>query len=369
LHHGGLMSRFSARELSLILFFWMALASLSSINWLVDPRGPGIRLGRTGPIAMTFIEAAVWAVLTPLIFWLVATVSASTVSSGRTTPWIHLPLLLLVGVAVSVGVFVLLDFVRTLVFDVAPRRGGGVFAPMRGIARFRFANHLLVYCGVLVAGYARLFFLREQQRTTEAVQLRAQLSDARLSALRMQLNPHFLFNTLHAISALVERDPAGVRKMVARLSELLRTTIDGQSSDVVPLRDEIAFLKRYLEIMEIRFQGRLRVSIDVDDALLPALVPNLILQPIVENALEHGASRALEEGRVEISARRVGMQLVLKVRDNGPGLDDEVQTGIGLANTRARLAQLYADAGTLTLDGAVEGGLEVTMVLPLRGIA
>ncbi|HEX7830843.1 MAG TPA: histidine kinase [Thermoanaerobaculia bacterium] len=355
------MSRFSSRELALIFLFWTALATLSSINWLVDPRGPGIRLGRTGPIAMTFVEAFTWAVLTPLIFWIVTRMP----SSGSL--WIRVPVLILIGVAVAIGVYVFLDFVRTLVFETPTRRGGApVFAPMRGIARFRFANHLLVYSGVLVAGYARLFFLRDRERQTEAVELRAQLSDARLSALRMQLNPHFLFNTLHAISALVERDPSGVRKVIARLSELLRHTIDSKAADMVPLRDELAFLRRYIEIMEIRFQGRLRVTMNVADDTLGALVPNLILQPIVENALEHGASRALGEGQLTIEAHRDAARLVMTVCDNGPGLGENPETGVGVANTRARLAQLYGDAGTLTLAPGPNAGVLATITLPLR---
>ena len=148
-----------------------------------------------------------------------------------------------------------------------------------------------MYLAVLAAGFAREYFVRDQIRQRQAVELQAQLADARLSALRMQINPHFLFNTLHAISALVDRDPAGVRRMIARLSELLRMTIDRQAADEVPLREELAFLRRYIEIMEIRFQGALHVSTKVDNETLDALVPNLILQPIVENALEHGVSR------------------------------------------------------------------------------
>ncbi len=354
------MTRFSSREIALIALFWTALATLSSINFLVDPRGPGIRLGRTGPIAMTFIEAWTWALLTPLIFWIVARYSGAS--------WGRLTLFIVIGIALAIGIYVFLDFVRELVFEVQPRRGGAAFAPLRGIARFRFANHFLVYCGVLVAGYARLFFLRERERATEAVALRAQLSDARLSALRMQLNPHFLFNTLHAISALVERDPSGVRKIIARLSELLRHTIDSNASAVVPLREELAFLKRYIEIMEIRFQGRLRVTMNVDDDALDVPVPNLILQPIVENALEHGAARALDEGQLLIEGHRDPVGLTLIVRDNGPGLDESAPTGVGIANTRARLAQLYGDASALTLARASEsGGVIATITIPIGG--
>jgi len=180
----------------------------------------------------------------------------------------------------------------------------------------------------------------------------------------MQINPHFLFNTLHAVSALVERDPGGVRRMIARLSELLRHTIESHATDEVPLREELAFLKRYIEIMEIRFQGRLQVEIKIDDDTLDALVPNLVLQPIVENALEHGVNRATGDGRVSIAARRDGTRLVLSVRDNGPGLDAKNESGVGLANTRARLEQLYGAAASLSLSSADGGGVLAEIALP-----
>ena len=216
-------------------------------------------------------------------------------------------------------------------------------------------NPLLVYLAVLAAGFARNYYIGDQRRLEESAELRAQLADARLDALRMQLNPHFLFNTLHAVSALVDRDPAGVRRMIARLSELLRHTIESRGSDEVPLRDELDFLRRYIEIMEVRFQGRLRVETSIAPDVTDALVPNLILQPIVENALEHGAARATSEGRVTITARRSGDDLLLSVQDNGPGLAGG-DKGVGLRNTEERLQQLYGDAASLSIASAEGGG-------------
>ncbi|HEX2120892.1 MAG TPA: histidine kinase [Thermoanaerobaculia bacterium] len=356
--------RLSARELALIFVFWTALATLSSVNWLLDPRGFGFRLGVPARVELTFIESWIWAAVTPLVFWLTSR------SGAARSLWIRIPLLLVIGIGIAIGVYLLLDLARTLLVDVPPmrRRGGGgtAFAPFRGIARFRFLNHLLVYFALVAAGFAREYFLRDRQRDREAAELRAQLAGARLDALRMQINPHFLFNTLHAVSALVERDPSGVRRMIARLSELLRHTIDSHGADEVPLSEEIAFLRRYVEIMEIRFQGRLRVETAIDGETLEALVPNLILQPIVENALEHGAARVAGEGRIAISARRDGSRLLLTVHDNGPGLERDAGSGVGLANTRARLAQLYGDAGTLTLEAAEGGGVIATIALPFH---
>jgi two-component system LytT family sensor kinase len=354
----------STRELALIFLFWTALAMVSTVNRLVDARdfGFGRVISPAGPITLAFIESWTWAAFTPLIFWLC---SRSGVVRSQ---FLRVLLLILSGVAVAIAVYVLLDFARSQIITPLPgrRRGGGppVFSPLREIGRFRFLNQLLVYAAVLATGFAREFFLRDRRRQQHEVRLQAQLAEARLDALRMQINPHFLFNTLHAVSALVERDPGGVRRMIARLSELLRHTIDSRGTDEVPLRDELAFLRRYIEIMEIRFQGKLQVATQVGDDALDALVPNLVLQPIVENALEHGAARAVGEGRIELSARRDGDELRLAVRDNGPGLEDGAPAGVGVANTRARLEQLYGEFATLTLSNAPGGGVLAEIVLP-----
>jgi two-component system, LytTR family, sensor kinase len=234
----------------------------------------------------------------------------------------------------------------------------------------------MVYFAVVAAGFARDYFRRYQSRREEAARLQAQaaelhaqLAEARLAALRTQLDPHFLFNTLHAISSLVERDPRGVRRMIARLSELLRTSLEAGDEQEIPLEKEIAFLNRYLEIMQIRFQGRLEVDMRIDGSVVDALVPTMILQPLVENAVKHGVNKVASTGRIEIRAFRDETdRLVLRVRDNGPGLgaDDESREGggVGLANTRARLQQLYGTDQLLTLTPAPDGGgfvAEVTL--------
>lgn len=340
------------REIAVIFTFWTLLAVLSSANWLLDPRGPGFRpIDPSGPVIVAFIESWTWAALTPLIFRL-----SSRFSLARA------PLLIVVGIAVSIGVFLLLGFARQVVFAPLHHR------PYRGLSelsRMRFVPQLLFYFAILAAGFAREYFLRDQERQAHATQLQAQLAEARLDALRMQINPHFLFNTLNAVSALVDRDPSGVRKMIARLSELLRTTTDSRATDEVPLRQELQLLDRYIEIMEIRFQGRLRIERTIDPSTLDALVPNLILQPIVENALEHGASRVLGEGVVMIAARREGDGLTISVHDNGPGVGVR-REGVGLGNTRARLAQLYGDKATVTLENAPDGGAVAEVVLPFH---
>lgn len=359
--------RLSTGAILLIFAFWTSLAALTVLNRLFDPRSEGLRgIMRAGPVILPFLEAWLWAALTPLIFWL------SSRSSAFRIWFVRIVLLLLAGIAIAVFVDLALDITRQLLF--APRRRGPAFAPFRGFGRFGPVNQFMIYCAVLAAGLAREFFVREQWQRREGVvleartsQLEAQLAVARLDALRMQLNPHFLFNTLHAVSALVERDPAGVRKMIARLSELLRSTLQTGGPEEIPLREELSFLQRYLDIMAVRFQGRLRVTMAVNESTLNGRVPRFILQPLVENALEHGVNRESGDAVVEIRARRESGQLVVSVHDRGPGMDgSEATFGVGLANTRERLAALYGTEATVMMDSGPEGGATAEIRLPWR---
>jgi signal transduction histidine kinase len=343
------MNKLSSRELLLIFAFWTFLAVLSSVNRLLDPRGFGFRMmSPAGPIALEFIGAWIWAALTPAIFRLTSRVKLSRVA-----------LLIALGVVVSIAVYSAIDLIRPLLLPPNPR--ARTPTPLiRELLGFRFVNELLYYFAIVAAGYARVYFLRDREQAERSALLQAQLAEARLDALRMQINPHFLFNTLNSVSAMVERDPAGVRKMIARLSELLRRTIDSRAADEVPLRQELDLLDRYIEIMEIRFQGRLQAERNIAADALDALVPHFILQPIVENAIEHG-----QAGTIEIAARRDGARLVVSVRDHGPGVSS-ADAGVGLGNTRARLEQLYGGAASFALRNAEGGGAIAEVAVPYR---
>jgi LytS/YehU family sensor histidine kinase len=217
------------------------------------------------------------------------------------------------------------------------------------------------YFAILGVGYA-------VASASEAEHLRTELAVAQLDALRAQLHPHFLFNTLNAITALVrDQDTRGALDTLRLLSDLLRSVLTADASNEVTLRDELAFIQQYLGIMEVRFSDRLRVVWDVPDQLRDARVPTLVLQPLVENAIRHGIARSSLAGRVEITARRSGDRLILSVRDDGPGPVPETgrPTGVGLANTRARLERLYGDA-TVTLEPAQRGtrGTVATITMP-----
>jgi LytS/YehU family sensor histidine kinase len=198
------------------------------------------------------------------------------------------------------------------------------------------------------------------------------LAEAHLSALKMQLHPHFLFNTLNTIMVLVRQQKGReAEEMLARLSDLLRCVLDDVQAQEVPLSRELEYLQLYLSIEQVRFQDRLRVDIAADPEVLDAALPHMALQPIVENAIRHGIGRSSTAGQIGITACRVNESVEIKIRDDGPGLAAANGTtggGIGLANTRARLRELYGDAASLKVENAERGGVVATMVLPFRAV-
>jgi two-component system, LytTR family, sensor kinase len=237
----------------------------------------------------------------------------------------------------------------------------------------------VTYAVIVGCFYAFDYYQKFRERELRAAQLEGRLAQAELQNLKMQLHPHFLFNTLHAVSVLMQEDVTAANRMLVRLSELLRVTLDNAGTQETSLKQEMEFLQRYLDIEQIRFADRCQVRIKIDPAALDARVPSLILQPLVENALRHGVARRAGVGVVEITGQREGDKLRLKVRDNGPGLREDIPAalaqGVGLSNTQARLTQLYGGAASLEISNAAEdgalataadGGVLVTVVIPFQ---
>jgi signal transduction histidine kinase len=224
-----------------------------------------------------------------------------------------------------------------------------------------FANNFLLFWMLVGVGHAGVYARRFRERDE-------QLARAELRALRAQLQPHFLFNALNTVGAYVRTDPDTAERMIARLGQLLRTTLEGGGSQEVPLEEELRTVRAYLDIEQARFEDRLRVRWSVDPATHPARVPPLILQPLVENAVRHGIAPRAAEGTIEIEARHSGGALHLAVRDDGVGLPagGAPLDGVGLANTRARLRQLYGARGGVELAGGTGGGVCVRITLPFR---
>jgi two-component system LytT family sensor kinase len=310
-----------------------------------------------------------WTALTPLILW-----------AGRRFPieratWKrgvieHLPIFAVVSCINVVVYTVLYNSIQP--FDVWQ----DMTVPLSHQYFERLTSHFpldfLIYSAILVVGYALDYYDKYRERDIRAAQLESQLAQAQLETLKMQLHPHFLFNTLHAISSLVRdsKDKAAVN-MIAGLSGLLRHSLENIGKQEVSLREELEFLELYLDIQQMRFSDRLKIQMDVAPETLDAAVPNLILQPIVENAIRHGIAPRVEGGLVRLSTRNENGILKIKVEDDGAGLREEwwlsESEGIGLANTRARLLQLYGAEHRFSIRNRTEGrGVEALLAFPFH---
>ncbi len=250
-----------------------------------------------------------------------------------------------------------------------------------------FLNGLVPYLILLVVGMGRHEYVRSRARQhrarrlqREAEQLRSKLTEARLESLRMQINPHFFHNTLHTISTMAGRDPEGIRRATARLSDLMRHVLSTSDQQEVSLHEELDVLESYLDIQTLRLDDRIDVTFDVDPDVRPALVPTLLLQPLAENAVKHGFESTDEPGHLYIRAAREDDTLVLEVADDGPGLSGEEfsssengpspdpsdDAGVGLQNISERLDGLYGDTASLNFEPAPSGGLRVLIRLPFH---
>jgi signal transduction histidine kinase len=248
----------------------------------------------------------------------------------------------------------------------APGFNAGWGATYARLLATAFLPSLAVYW-VLVGAVQLLRLQRAvHERERRHLSLEAQLAEARLLALKSQLQPHFLFNTLNSIAVLIGDDPAAARHMLQLLCGLLRKMLDNDGSREVALREELEFIASYLEIEQIRFADRLSYQVDASPAVMQARVPSLVLQPLVENAIRHGVARRARPGRIVISARAEDGMLRLAVSDNGAGLGRHMKWGIGLSNTRARLQQMFGANHALAIGDNPDGGTLVSLAIPLQ---
>jgi len=230
---------------------------------------------------------------------------------------------------------------------------------------------LLIYAATATIGFAFDYHRRLRERELAASRLEAELAEARLNALRMQLHPHFLFNALNSVSMLVRQgEPEVAVRIIARLGELMRHVLDDDGGACVALKSEVDFISRYLEIEQLRFRDRMCVTIDIQDAVRDVPVPALLLQPLVENAVRHGVAVRETPTCIALSAKADGDRVRITLRDEGPGLpagfDEATISGVGLCNTRARLAHAYGGGAFFSIQSAVGGGTEVRMLLPIE---
>jgi two-component system LytT family sensor kinase len=228
--------------------------------------------------------------------------------------------------------------------------------------------NLLIYWVIVAVSNAFDYYRKYRERELHASELEKGLAQAKLQALQMQLNPHFLFNTLHSISSLMHKDVEAADRMITRLSDLLRAALEGAGTQEVSLRQELKMLELYLAIEQIRFGSRLSVKMDIAPETLDAQVPSLILQPLVENAIRHGIEPRARPGCIELQAHRQDGTLALVVSDDGAGLaePEQIKEGVGLSNTRARLRELYGPAHQFELIRGAKGGVRVELSIPFR---
>jgi two-component system, LytTR family, sensor kinase len=327
--------------------------------WMADePLWPGIAIAPA-------IEYGPYGLLWPPLLHITARLPALA-PRWRTAWMIVLPVL--VATLVIAARF-LLRQLDTTPREGRPGRPEAMFAQMLdSIAR------AWVFQTFLTAGIVGIAYALAQQRfsaakTAQAAALREELLRAQLGLLRARLQPHFLFNALHAVGVVAQRDPREAERMLALLGDLLRSSLAPRDTDLVSLRREVELLQPYLKLQHIRFGDRLQLRVDVAGATLAAAVPDLLLQPLVENALRHGIEQRAGPATIELHAERSGDRLRIRIRDDGRGVAANAVEGVGLGTTRERLRALFGDTATLELTARPTGGAEVRIDLPWREVA
>lgn len=367
------------REVLYIAGFWAGFGLFRVADVAVPQFGPPDPVGL---LLVTAGESLCWAGVTVATFWLVE--HATAAGWSRVGQGLRYALLGVAAVLVVSGTSTRLRAVERAVrhpeppaTTPVPRAAARATRGPPGVpVWFLVGNASAMYLGVLSAGLARAHRQRARGEREQAAELAAQLARAQLDGLRRQLDPHFLFNTLNLTAALVEPDPAGARRVLARLGDLLRASLDDAGSAEVPLARELAFVEHYLDIVRTRFGERLSVDVRVAPAVRGALVPPLVLQPLVENAVQHGVEHVRGPARLGVAAEREGDFVVLRVFDNGPGdtrvvpahasSRDGTRRGLGLATTAERLAIIYGPSAALSLRPLAGGGTEARVRLPFR---
>jgi two-component system LytT family sensor kinase len=351
-------------ETAIIFAAWAMFGLLVANQSVVQAALAGRQMPWIVALRQGLLEAFLWALTTVAIFWLAR---RFPIERGRVLGGIGVHLVAAVVIALArTGTMVVLRW----------------YVPWVRVQPFGFqfwgtsSQNLLFYALLLGIAHLGFYYRRFREGEQAAEKLARGLTEARLQALKMQLQPHFLFNTLNAISALIPAEAKPARRMVARLGDLLRTTLEHEETQEVTLREELAFLQPYLEIEQARLEDRLTVVMNIAPETLDARVPHLLLQPLVENAIRHGIASRIEPGKVEISSSRGSDDrfLHLEIKDDGRGLnrnddrDSEVRTrkGVGLTNIRSRLEQLYGREHHFTLENQPGGGVLVRISLPFR---
>lgn len=347
-----------------VFIFWTLIGAIAAVQEYVaiETRGAAVSLFK---IIVTNLPIYFWAISTPLIFWLGLKFQLSDRRKWAIIFPVHL-LLSLILAALYLGIVA----ITNEAMRVEPLEWKVVWSYFQ--YRFGRAFHVsvLTYWAVLGFGFALDFYKRLQIREFESakteIELETQLIQAKLDTLKMQLHPHFLFNTLNTISAIMSDDIKGARRMIARLSEILRINLETSHQQKISLKEEIDLLNLYLDIERERFKEKLEISVDISTKIWECEVPHFILQPLVENAIKHGIANTKTKGIIEISAKQNGDFLQIQIDDNGAGLASNLHQGVGLNNTKERLEKLYGENFVLDLKDSEKGGVSVLLKIPFE---
>ena len=350
----------------LVLLLWSIPSLIGTLVYYARMAATPYPVSLRAAMVYQFAAWYPWVLLTPFVLAV-----GRRFSLERSSPWVALPVHLVAALAVGATHLALaLAGMRAVAPEPPERTFSAAYVDWMLPTYLEFT--VLIYFAILGLVYAIEYYRRYVRGTVHASLLEAELARAQLQSLRTQLQPHFLFNTLHAISSLMDEDIRAARRMIARLADLLRTTLDTGDQQEVPLLRELETLQLYLDIERERFSDRLRVDLDVRPDVLEARVPSLLLQPLVENAVRHGIAPLQGGGRVTVSAAREAGRLLLAVEDDGAGaLDDgtAAREGVGLRNTRARLERLYQESHILTIERPDAGGFRVRIEIPFSTVS
>jgi two-component system, LytTR family, sensor kinase len=355
------------RRAALLLGAWtlvgVIFAAVSYASALADTNR---RFSFLDALRLNLIQFYLWGLFSPLLFWFSRRFPLEFPPRKRRNLFLHLPaLLVFAGVHQAIQVAVL-----WLATPRMQQQWPSIVDCYRFYFWFGFYIDLIIALLIIIAVHALFYYRRFRAGELEQASLKTQLAQAQLKALKMQLHPHFLFNTLHSISSLILEDPPKANSMIARLGDFLRLTLEHSNRQLVSLKEETEFVRCYLEIEQVRFGDRLTVNWAVDPAAHSAGVPHLILRPVVENAIQHAIAPRAAPGRIEIGARRLDSRLRIEVKDTGPGMTGPVDSlqghGVGLNNVQARLAQLYDGDFSFTMTNNPEGGFSVVLELPFQ---
>lgn len=346
-----------------LIIIWLLIALIfTTINYL-SSRGEGRNSNFWIILLDNIFRFGVWGFLSPLIFWLCQRFDFQTRLNYIRDISAHIfGAFLFTSIQIlGYGIMAWFSFVQYR----DPESSYGQFVRNTFLGFFYLG--LLVYGPILFACQAIIRNRRIAAEQKKSTDLQAQLVQAQLQALKMQLQPHFLFNTLNSISSLVIKNPIQAQTMIAKLGDFLRLTLDFNEDQMVLLREELRFLRSYLDIEQTRFSEKLQVIFNVNEDVMNAVVPHLALQPIVENSVKHGISQLTEGGIIEIIAEKSGDKLKLQIKDNGAGKPLTGETNkTGLANVKARLQHLYGEDFSFEMDGNEGKGMTVTMLIPLN---